>query len=267
MKLSHIFFIILGVLSCTTSLPTLVMSAEESSARIVNGFAVDISQVPYQASLRVRTITGWSHSCGAVVISTRALATAAHCGVNFLNQPSSLVAAVGTSQRSSGGTTYSISRIIIHELYSNKTLEHDIALAITTQSIVFGLNVAPVTIAPLGITLPNNAEAIVTGFGATAYGSTASSVLLAAQVKIVDQTSCVRSYLRITAITSGMICAIGTNPSRDACQGDSGGPLVYNNNLIGIVSFGEGCADANYPGVYTRVSAYESWIYQKLTGI
>ncbi|CAG9795213.1 unnamed protein product [Diatraea saccharalis] len=267
MKLSHIFFITLGLLSCTASLPTLVPSAEESSARIVNGFAVDISQVPYQASLRGRTITGWSHICGAVVISTRALATAAHCGVNFVNQPSSVVAAVGTSQRNSGGTTYTISRFIIHELYSNTTLEHDISVAITVQNMVFGLNVAPVTIAPLGMTVPTNAEALVTGFGATAYGSVASSMLLAAQVKIVDQTSCVQSYLRFTAITSGMICAIGSNPSRDACQGDSGGPLVYNNRLVGIVSFGEGCADINYPGVYTRVSAYESWIYQKLTGI
>lgn len=73
-----------------------------------------------------------------------------------------------------------------------------------------------------------------------------------------------RAYLRIGTIYSGMICANATNPPRDACQGDSGGPLVARNHLIGIVSWGEGCADISYPGVYTRVSEYESWIRQKL---
>lgn len=91
--------------------------------------------------------------------------------------------------------------------------------------------------------------------------------LFAAHVKIVSQSSCSRAYEEISRIVFGMICARATNPSRDACQGDSGGPLVANGYLIGIVSWGEGCANAVYPGVYTRVSEYEDWISDNIEKI
>ncbi len=51
----------------------------------------------------------------------------------------------------------------------------------------------------------------------------------------------------------------------DTCQGDSGGPLLMftSNNVwqqVGITSIGDGCARPDYPGIYTRVAAFESWI-------
>lgn len=96
------------------------------------------------------------------------------------------------------------------------------------------------------------------------YQGLSSPVLLAAKVKIVNQYKCLQAYLRITTISPEMICATGSEPPRDACQGDSGGPLVTNNVLIGIVSWGEGCADQKYPGVYTRLSQYSEWIGRKI---
>lgn len=72
------------------------------------------------------------------------------------------------------------------------------------------------------------------------------------------------------AITGGQVCAGLPEGGQDSCQGDSGGPLVKIDvngcpYQIGVVSWGLGCARANTPGVYTRISAYADWI-ESFTG-
>lgn len=82
-------------------------------------------------------------------------------------------------------------------------------------------------------------------------------------LNIVSNSQCNTAYGG--AITGGMVCA--TAPQKDSCQGDSGGPLLSNNNSswvqLGIVSFGIGCANDKYPGVYTRTDQYLNWILGK----
>jgi secreted trypsin-like serine protease len=82
-------------------------------------------------------------------------------------------------------------------------------------------------------------------------------------LNIVSNAQCDTAYGG--GITSSMVCA--TAPQKDSCQGDSGGPLVSKQATdwvqLGIVSFGIGCANAQYPGVYTRTDQYLNWILNK----
>ncbi|KAF1379973.1 hypothetical protein PFLUV_G00181640 [Perca fluviatilis] len=87
-------------------------------------------------------------------------------------------------------------------------------------------------------------------------------------VPIVGNRQCNCDY-GVGRITNNMICAGLSAGGKDSCQGDSGGPLVSKQGsrwiLGGIVSFGNGCAKPNFPGVYTRVSQYQSWINSQIT--
>jgi secreted trypsin-like serine protease len=103
-------------------------------------------------------------------------------------------------------------------------------------------------------------------------GGEISNTLQKAIVDVVDNLLCATNYnssIKVTdGITLDILCAGDSrNWAKDTCQGDSGGPLqiIHPNNsciyqVIGITSFGKGCATINIPAVYTRVSHYVQWI-------
>jgi trypsin len=82
----------------------------------------------------------------------------------------------------------------------------------------------------------------------------------------VSTALCEAAYSSYGGITENMICAAVTGGGKDACQGDSGGPLVSAGYLVGIVSWGVGCAEARYPGVYSNVAALREFVTNQ-TGI
>ena len=101
------------------------------------------------------------------------------------------------------------------------------------------------------------------GWGATSSGGSSSNVLLEVDVPIDDSCG---NYSN-SDITNNMVCAGYNNGGYDSCQGDSGGPLIMTNSdgeyeLIGIVSWGYGCAESGYPGVYSRIFPRLSWFFQ-----
>ncbi|XP_046638363.1 trypsin-1-like isoform X2 [Daphnia pulicaria] len=102
-----------------------------------------------------------------------------------------------------------------------------------------------------------NMNAVIAGWGTTSFGGSLSSTLLKANVTILANSKCAAQY-GSTFVGANMLCAAA--PGTDTCQGDSGGPVIVNGVVVGITSFGVGCADPKYAGVYTRVSTYVGWI-------
>jgi secreted trypsin-like serine protease len=99
----------------------------------------------------------------------------------------------------------------------------------------------------------------VLGWGTTSQSGSSSNQLRTATVPIVSNSSCSGSY-GSDYVASEMVCAGYPSGGVDTCQGDSGGPLLVGGVLAGITSWGEGCAQAGYPGVYTRLTTFSSLV-------
>ena len=165
-------------------------------------------------------------------------------------------------------------KILIHPEYNHKTTDNDIALIfLDNRPSRYGINIIylPSNILSQKIYKIDN-ECIILGYGTNRFFfGTQTSYLQQAGIKIMDKN---KSLIPKTWITENMITAGDYNnlndpfDNEDACQGDSGGPLFGNygrNNeliLLGITSWGVGCGLNNFPGVYTKVGNYTSWIYQ-----
>jgi len=85
---------------------------------------------------------------------------------------------------------------------------------------------------------------------------------------ILNNTECEASYRRAgywEHIPDIFICAGYQDGRKDTCEGDSGGGMVVERydgryEIVGILSWGIGCAEKNRPGVYTRITKFRGWI-------
>ncbi|XP_046995076.1 trypsin delta-like [Schistocerca americana] len=218
--------------------------------RIVGGEPVDISQCPWQVSVQ----NGGLHYCGGSVISPSWVLTAAHCLIGVAE--SYLSVRAGTSTRESGGVVYSVANASYHDVFTFTTMDYDVGVLLIVGSFTVG---ADVQVVDLSSTEPEaGAVVTVTGWGSLQPEGEYSEQLQAVTTSIVARSACNASYGGL--ITERMVCAGDPEGGKDACQGDSGGPLVAGNTQHGIVSWGFGCANATYPGVYSSVASLRSWI-------
>jgi kallikrein 13 len=197
--------------------------------------------------------------CGASLIHPDILLTAAHCQKEFAKNG---VVYVGAHELDTMGKTAE-RRTLIRQ-YPHPE-HHDLMLFQLNQP-VDTLPVVTLNSDPDLPRLSSTLTAIV--FGATSIEHFApSDNLMALDLYPVDSDTCVRQYNETIPINPDtMLCAGHSSPNRDSCNGDSGGRLLdkATGEQVGIVSFGKGCGDPNFPGVYTRVSKYTSWIRDRI---
>lgn len=229
-------------------------SINARTGEIVGGEKANIEDFPYQANFYV----GGGPDCGGTILNKNTIVTAAHC--TYQSQASDFSIRVGSSDLY-GGTVYNVSTFYQHPQFVYDTLDYDVSVLKLDSDLVFGSGVQPIG----GLTDAEPAagsQATVSGWGSLHEGEGDSNDLEYVTVPIVDRNTCSTDYNG--AITSRMICAGVKNGGKDSCQGDSGGPFVANGKLVGIVSWGKGCARKDLPGIYTNVANQEihDWITQ-----
>ncbi|XP_063876161.1 trypsin-1-like [Scylla paramamosain] len=244
-----------------------------TAIRIVGGVETEKNEYPWQVALVSRN--GNRPFCGGSIISDQWILTAAHC-VNSAT-PSGDEVIIGEHDWTEAAETSTtkrlrISRAIRHPNYSSSTLNNDLALLQLAERIVFPSNnkVAPVCL-PEPDNLYEDVDAIVTGWGTLSSGGSQPKKLQEVTVPTMTNDQCKATGYAASEISDNMICAGVSEGGKDSCQGDSGGPMVTlaesgKMKQIGVVSWGYGCASARFPGVYTRVGNYVSWIRGNISG-
>lgn len=218
--------------------------------------------------------------CGAVLVSQRHLLTAAHC-VSGLPPARLLVrlAEYDVTSVSDGATIDQVpAEIITHPQYVPK--QNDIALLRLQEAVPLGPHIQPICLPPPNrdVNALTGSQVLLAGWGYTEFGGTTADVLQQVQLVVVPPADCEARYRRlaffVTDFPGGFqdtkLCAAGEDGAiRDACSGDSGGPLVQQQpdgsyQLVGVVAAGIGCGNPDFPGLYTRVSAYTDWVLQNI---
>ncbi|MEX0993306.1 MAG: serine protease [Solirubrobacterales bacterium] len=253
--------VVVIALACWAGAPATASDSSKVGVRIVGGDTTTASEWPWTVAIvRHQNQGGTDLSrlrCGGSLLAATVVLTAAHC---LDGQTAATLQAVTgrTTLTSSEGQRHDLTQATVDPDYAGSPPVHDVAI----------LDLAtPSTQPQIAIVGPGDNAlwatdtiAWVLGWGLTSQGGLKSDTLREVDVPIISDATCTSDY------GSGfdpftMVCAgYQDTGGKDSCNGDSGGPLVVSNGggwlLAGVVSWGFGCAQADFPGVYARVGEY-----------
>ncbi|MFN8444700.1 MAG: serine protease [Caldilineaceae bacterium] len=268
-RASVLLIAILCIVLVATYLPgDATAFAEANEPHIVGGQDADRGEYPWQVMI---TDSHFYPFCGGSLIAAKWVLTAAHCvqglTATTLQRIHLVLGAYEyNNTNETGRQVFQVARAIQHPDFVPSTFDNDVALIELTQPVVQSPWVRAINRSRNSrddaLWQPGQ-EAVVIGWGFTSEAGGTPAVLQEVTVPIAEQTEC--NSVFGNAITANMLCAGPVAGSKDACRGDSGGPLMVADeagiyHVVGLVSWGNGCARPNRFGVYTRLSRYEKWI-------
>ena len=277
-KLSGLFCVLINLMFSSVFFAA-TASAQQIQPRIVNGDATDITQFPWQVALVRDGTNVWSDfACGGSIIHKKWILTAAHCFDSDKTWSEFVYVGMTNIVTPDQFQIIRIKQVYKHESYNPGTLNNDIALLELSEDIdLVACNDVETRCQIIALTnntdsadlINPGAEVIISGWGQTSP-TDENSIPDVLQSATISTISCVLpgSYAS-TDITDNMFCAYDASTAaiKDSCLGDSGGPMVADTTStndgftqVGIVSWGFECADANFPGVYTKLGNYGCWI-------
>lgn len=225
---------------------------------IVGGEEADIADHPF--TVRLIQPDGFGF-CGGTLAAPDKVVTAAHCVEGAAPEDQKVVSG-RTVMSSTEGTVSDVTNVWVHPSYGSDGSNYDVAVLTLA---------APVQEAPAELATaddPAYAPGTTTttlGWGNTSEGGEQSDHLMKVDVPVTTDEDCTTAY-GAEYKAAGMVCAGLPEGGKDSCQGDSGGPLVVENKLVGVVSWGEGCARPGKPGVYSRVGGFYDELQEQIGG-
>lgn len=258
----------------TAVVPGTVAHAAQAQRRVIGGAEDSTEQHPWVVALSSRPQFGSQRSgqfCGGALVSPTKVVTAAHCFYDELTgvrteRPALKVIVGRTDITGDAGVEVPVQDVWVDPDYSFQANTRDVAV-VTLAQPQSGRTTLPLV--AQGDTVPYRVgtSARVFGWGDTTGAGSYATRLRSVEVRILDDAVCSLGYPGGPGGTydaASMVCAGERYGGRDACQGDSGGPLVVAGRLVGMVSWGTGCAQPGHPGVYTRLAAVVDGVVRQL---
>ncbi len=248
---------------------TAILALSSPAQAIVGGQEADEGEYPWMAAIYSGTPSSGQY-CGGTLVTPTVVVTAAHCIDAVLGIPiidtwlgpifaSDVYVMLGSNTLDpSLGEEILVDNAYVHPDYNGGG--YDIAILTLTEASQ-QQPIAWATAADAALFAPGT-MATVTGWGLTRENGQGSNELREVDVPIMSDAQC-NGYQNIEDAVE--MCAGYPQGGKDSCQGDSGGPLIVPNGqggfiLAGVVSWGNGCARANAPGVYAEVAALADFI-------